>query len=247
MDILLACISYVYHASVYFFYFWGYNNRPRACDGHTCTLSCDTCIYVIQSLDTPILAEDMNMKEEQLREEARIYRKEAKRPLSSNQKKMNDAAEQICLENPSMLRKRSDLIEAARSRIIEEGFQFKKGKSRSKKLLTTSEPRSKRIKLTQQVRQIRMKNVEEDIGDIKDQISFKEKHRCAAEAIRDYKKYDEITEELTRLKHKRRELEEELKALKSKEKQSKRYKDRINSQRSNSSTEAGVSDTDNSS
>ena len=192
------------------------------------------------------MAEDMNITEEQVREEARIYRKEAKRPLSSYQKKMNDAAEQICLENPSMLRKRSDLVEAARSRIIEEGFQFKKGKSRSKKL-TTSEPRSKRIKLTQQVRQTRMKNVEEDIGDIKDRISFKEKRRYAAEAIRDYKKCDEITEELTHLKHKKRELEDELKALKSKEQQSKRYKDRSNSQKSNSSTEAVISDTDNSS
>ena len=156
----------------------------------------------IQSLDAPIFAEDMNIKEEQVREEARIYRKEAKRPLSSYQK-MNDAAEQICLENPSMLRKRSDLIEAARSRIIEEGFQFKKGKSRSKKL-APSEPRSKRIKLTQHVRQTRMKNVEQDIGDIKDRISFKEKRRCAAEAIREYKKCDKITEELTHLKHKKR-------------------------------------------
>ena len=44
-----------------------------------------------------------------------------------------------------MLRKRSDLIEAARIRII-EGFQFKKGKSRSKKLMSL-EPQPKRIKL----------------------------------------------------------------------------------------------------
>ena len=54
------------------------------------------------------------------------------------------------------------------------------------------------MKLTQQTR---MKNVEEDIGDTKDRISFKEKRRCAAEAIRDYKKCNELTEELTHLKH----------------------------------------------
>ena len=84
-------------------------------------------------MDTPALALDRDLDEKQIREEARIYRKESKRPLSLYQKKMNAAAEEICLVNPSMLVKRSDLVEAARVRIIEEGFQFKKGKSRSKK------------------------------------------------------------------------------------------------------------------
>ena len=77
-------------------------------------------MYALQSLDTTVLAEDLNMKEEQVREEARIYRKETKRPLTPYQKKINDAAEQICLENPSMLRKRNDLIEVARACIIKE-------------------------------------------------------------------------------------------------------------------------------
>ena len=44
-------------------------------------------LYVLQSLDTPVLDEDLNMKEEQIRE-ARIYRKEAKRPLTLYQEEI---------------------------------------------------------------------------------------------------------------------------------------------------------------
>ena len=44
-----------------------------------------------------------------------------------------------------------------------------------------------------------MRNLEEDINDLKDRISFKEKHISAAEAVRDYKRCDEITEELSQL------------------------------------------------
>ena len=66
--------------------------------------------------------------------------------------------------------------------------------------MMSSEPQPKRIKLTQQVRETRMRNLEEDINDLKDRISFKEKRISAAEAVRDYKRCDEITEELSQLK-----------------------------------------------
>ena len=77
-----------------------------------------------------------------------------------------------------------------------------------------------------------MKNIEEDIGDISDRIKFKEKRRSAAEVVRDYKKCDEVTEEISQLKHKKRELEEELKQLKVKDRQSKWYRKRVESQTS---------------
>ena len=72
------------------------------------------------------------------------------------------------------------LLEAARNRIIEEGFQFKKK-------LTPSEPQPKRIKISQDVRETRMKNIE-DVGDITYRITFKEKRRSVAEGVRDCKK-----------------------------------------------------------
>ena len=148
------------------------------------------------------MLQDHQMKREQIRAESQIYKKETTRPLSEYQKRVNKAAEEICLENPGLLRKRSVLLEAARNRIIEEGFQFKKGKSRSKKL-TSSEPQPKRVKISQDVRETRMKNIEEDIGDISDRMKFKEKRRSVAEGIRDYKKCDEITEEISQEKRAR--------------------------------------------
>ena len=57
------------------------------------------------------------------------------------------------------------------------------------------------------------------IRDLKDRIGFKEKRRFAAENVKDYKKCDEITEEISSLKHRCRELEAEFKYLKSKDRQ----------------------------
>ena len=65
--------------------------------------------------------------------------------------------------------------------------------------------------------------VQEDIRDLKDRIGFKERRRFAAENVKDYRKCDEITEEISSLKHRCLELEAELKQLKSKDRQSKWY------------------------
>ena len=108
---------------------------------------------------------------------ATIYKKQACRPLTNYQKHMNQAAGEICVKKPGMLRKQSALIEAARTKIIDEGFQFVKGHSRSKRSTTEDESdcKPKRLKLTKDVREKRMKDIEEDKSDIKERISFKEK------------------------------------------------------------------------
>ena len=66
---------------------------------------------------------------EAIRAQATIYKKETARSLSSYQKQINEVAQEI--KNPSMLRSRSALLEAARVK-VNESYQFKKGKSRSK-------------------------------------------------------------------------------------------------------------------
>ncbi len=63
-------------------------------------------------------------------EKAIIYKK---LPLSKYQMAMNTASQEMCTAKLAMLLgKRHDLIQAARSRIISDGFQFVKEKSRSK-------------------------------------------------------------------------------------------------------------------
>ena len=117
---------------------------------------------------------------------------------------MNQAAQELCLGNPGLLHKRKLLIDAARDKIIEQGFQFVKGKSRSKKCASSSDdtPAPKRRKSLQDIRDKRMKEIE-DCQDLSDQISFKEK-RIVCENVRDYKKCDELKEEVTALKKQRR-------------------------------------------
>lgn len=67
---------------------------------------------------------------------ATIYKKTSSRPLSLYQKRMNEASQKICLKNPGLLRSHQKMMECAREKIMDEGFQFVKGKSRSKKKLT---------------------------------------------------------------------------------------------------------------
>ena len=114
---------------------------------------------------------------------------------------MNQAAQELCLRNPGLLHKMKLLIDAARDKIIEQGFQFVKGKSHSKKCASSSDdtPAPKCRKSLQDIRDKRMKEIE-DCQDLSDQISFKEKRIVVCENVRDYKKCDELKEEVTALK-----------------------------------------------
>ena len=107
---------------------------------------------------------------------------------------MNQAAQELCLGNSGLLHKGKLLIDAARDKIIEQGFQFVKGKSRSKKCASNSDnmPAPKRRMSSQDIRDKRMKAIEEDCQDLSDRISFKEKRIVACENMRDYKKCDEL-------------------------------------------------------
>jgi polyhydroxyalkanoate synthesis regulator phasin len=158
-------------------------------------------------------------------EMATLFKKTTSRPLTNYQKCMNKAAVEICLENPGMLRKRQALIDTARIKIIDEGFIFVKGHSRSNK--SDEEPRPKRPKISQDVREKRMKDVEEDLADLKERISFKEKRIAEYINISDYKKCDELKEEVTILKKQQRELQAELKRLLVSDKKSKSYHRRL--------------------
>ena len=147
---------------------------------------------------------DNNLGIEEIKEMAKIYKKETTRPLSSYQKRINEAAQRLCVANPALLRKRKALMEEARNLIIEEGFQFVKGKSRSKKVVdlpSDDDPPVKRQKLSRDMREQRMKDIKEDCKDLTDRIKFKEKRITAYENSRDYRKCDEVKEEITALKH----------------------------------------------
>ena len=160
---------------------------------------------------------------------ATIFKKTSARPLSDYQKRMNEASQYLCLRNPGLLRSRQQMMEEARKKVLDDGFQFAKGKSRSKKIVNTSsdhdisKPESKRQKMNQGMRENRLKELDETINDLSERISFKEKRITACLNVSDFKACDEIKDSVIELKVKRRELEAELKRLMASTRKSKWY------------------------
>ena len=148
---------------------------------------------------------DKKLNEEEVKEMAIIYRKTTSRPLTDYQKRMNSAAQQLCLKSPALVKKWQLLIDEAGKKILEEGFQFVRGKNRSRKGLSRNEgePKPKRLKMNQVIRDSRMKELEETIKDYDERISFKERRITASLNISDYKACDELKDAVVELKKKR--------------------------------------------
>lgn len=178
---------------------------------------------------------DRQLEEEEIRAQASIYKKDTTRPLSDYQKKVNKAAQDICVKNPSLLRSRQKLLEAARSK-VDETYQFKKGKSRSKRHDPVP-PLPKRKKINQAARLERMKTLEDDLKSMKERISYKQKRRQIAEETKNYRLCDDITEEIAAISKESRQLEAELKLLTKKDVFSKQYQRRTCKSMNKSSSE----------
>ena len=107
---------------------------------------------------------------------------------------------------------------------MDEGFQSAKGKSRSEYLMDLDEQQSpSKQKLSKDMCAHRMKDIKEDRQDLTDQIKYKDKRIAAYESARDYKKCDEVKEEITILRKQHRQLESEAKRLNKSNTQSKWY------------------------
>lgn len=83
------------------------------------------------SKKTSIVTVEMDL--EKIQKDSVIYMyKDAKNPISSYQRSINDASLKLCLDDPSLLKERGRLIALAREQVHNEGYQYKKKKSRSK-------------------------------------------------------------------------------------------------------------------
>lgn len=80
-----------------------------------------------------------------------------------------------------------------------------------------------RTKISAEVRQKRVRALEEDIANLDEQKSFKEKRQQQSEDIRNYKLCEEITQEIRLLTQQRRQLYEELSQYREKECKAKWY------------------------
>ena len=145
---------------------------------------------------------------------ATIFKKQSSRPLTNYQKSINAAAVELCLQTPGLLHNRQVLLDTAREKIINEGFQFVKGKSRSKKGQHSQQNEPKRPKqLNQELRDTRLQCIEEMIKDYDERITFKDKRIAACLNVSNFKACDELKDEIIDLKEKKRQLEAEKKSL----------------------------------
>ena len=107
---------------------------------------------------------------QQITLQARIYTKE---PLSEYHQQLNRLAGEICLQNPSLLVQKGELLKQAQIALKDSGYQYKKGKSRSKVFgedISAAAP--KRPKLSQDF-QRRSLQIEEETVSAREYLSKK--------------------------------------------------------------------------
>lgn len=145
---------------------------------------------------------NVEMDEDTIRKNAIFYEKN----VTDFQRRVNDASIELCLKNPSLLfLKRGNLLNMAKDKVHEDGYNYKKGKSRSMKHSALSdESVPKRSKIDSIERQRRMNELHEDIADVDTQIGFKNRRIEAAMATKCYKTCDDISGEIAKLKGQRR-------------------------------------------
>ena len=102
--------------------------------------------------------------DEYIRNQAKIYGRDPNKKITPYQEQVNAVALQLALENPDNLLTRQKLIELAREK-VNEVYNFKKGKSRSKKS-ESSATAPKRIKTSEAVRTRHISRLEEDLKDL---------------------------------------------------------------------------------
>ena len=117
--------------------------------------------------------------------------------------------------NPALLMgKKGDLMKLAREKVHDDGYVYKKGKSRAKRSCfssgsgTSSEDTvlTKRPKIDGQERQLKIDYLLEQIADIEKRIAFKQRRINTAAAMSNFKACDELSQEISELKSQKHEM-----------------------------------------
>ena len=153
-------------------------------------------------------------------EEATVY-KGTRRELTEFEKRVNSAAAELCLSNISLVSRRGELLQKAREKAA-RNYVFKKGRSRSKFYGDPVCETPKRPTLNKEAREDRLQAIEEEARDILRILQFKEKRLTQAEAARNYKTCEQLTEEMMALRSRRNEIDVEKCLLEKKGKRARR-------------------------
>ena len=164
------------------------------------------------------------LSEEVLKKSSVIFQGGQK--LTDYQKRINDASFSLCQGNPALLLgKKGDILELARAKVHQDGYNYKKGRSRSKKHqpMAGDEPAVKRVIVNAEQRQHRIAELTEEISELNKRITFKERRIEEATLSRNYRACDDLASEVSELKAQRRELNAELAIFQQKAKKATYY------------------------
>lgn len=156
-------------------------------------------------------------------EKSKIYRND-KGKLTKYQEAINNAAYELCLDNASLMNNKRELLNLSRKKIDENGYAYKKKRSRSKEFGSgIVQPEEKKVKVSTEFRQKRIKDISEDIESIKTTITLLEKERFKQHNMKKYAQAASAEEQIASKRKEKRALEEELTKLQEKEMRSYRY------------------------
>ena len=125
------------------------------------------------------------MDRESIKKESQIYGANSDSVnLTKYQKTINDAAFQLCLENPSLVKTKGKLLDLARKKVDSDGYTYVKKRSCSTRFGAESGCKEnkveKREKLTDGLRQKRIAELCKDIETVDKVIGYLESERSQA-------------------------------------------------------------------
>lgn len=175
----------------------------------------------------------MEISEEELIEKSKIFgvSRDPNVKLSRYQVAINKASAELARRDASLLTDNGKRLEMAREKIHNEGYDYRKKSSRSKKF-SGSQQEKKRKYIKEDIRQARAAELSSDIKSLQESITFLDKQKEKYKNSEMFLEAANITNRIQEEKSKKRKLEVELKVLTS----GKRPKKKILSSQSQSSS-----------
>lgn len=124
-----------------------------------------------------------------------------------------------------LLQERGKLLSLAREKVHAQGYQYRKKKSRSKLFGSKTEtPQvAKKPRLTQELRDKRITEINEDLAELNTRLTYLEKSRDKFVAVQQYERAAEKSKELSSLRAEKRVLQSEMSQMQKLEAKSQKY------------------------
>ena len=138
---------------------------------------------------------------------------------------INKASLKLAMDNPDLLNNKNKLTSLARKLAHENGYTYKKRKTRSKQFGDGGE--SKREYLSEALKVKRLQEIQEDLTDTDTQMALLTRQREKHVNVKQFGQAANITDQISQLRGKKRKLEQELTLIQAKKRQCQRQKSKV--------------------